>query len=117
MARDSIVLLKNQNNLLPLNPTTTQKIAVIGPLANNTYDSIGPWAGLGWDVPCATVLDGIKSHASQATVSFALGSNFEEETTQQIEEAVALAKNSDIVVMVLGENKDMSGEAACRSDI
>lgn len=63
VAHDSIVLLKNTGNILPLNVNTTQKIAVIGPLANNSVDPTGPWSASGYDIATVTVLNGIISQA------------------------------------------------------
>jgi len=114
VARESIVLLKNDRNVLPLG-RTTPTIAVIGPLADSKVDPLGPWHTLGQPEDVVTVLQGIRSHASAAQVLYARGSGLEDSSTAGFAEAVAAAKRASVAVLVLGEHEDMSGEAASRS--
>jgi beta-glucosidase len=94
VAQKSIVLLKNENGLLPL-PKSGRRIAVVGPLADSKVDMLGPWSGLGKAEDCVTPLEGIRSI---------------------IGEPVALDQ-ADIIVAILGESREMSGEAASRASI
>ena len=123
-ASRSMVLLQNNGGILPLDPS--KKTAVIGPLANNQHDMLGPWWGAGRDTDAVTVLDGIKQQSPGAT--YAEGcklSNTEPPTTDPegcgsdagFAEAVAVAKAADQVVLALGETREMSGEAAARSTL
>jgi len=114
VARESIVLLKNEKGLLPLN-RNTPTIAVIGPLADSKLDALGPWHTLGQPEDVVTVLQGIRSHASAAQVLYARGAGIEDSSTAGFAEAVAAAKRASVAVLVLGEREDMSGEAASRS--
>ena len=123
-ASRSMVLLQNEGGILPLDPT--KKTAVIGPLANNQHDMLGPWWGAGRDTDAVTVFDGINQQSPGAT--YAEGcklSNTEPPTTDPegcgsdagFAEAVAVAKAADQVVLALGETREMSGEAASRSTL
>lgn len=135
-ARKSFVLLKNNEAILPL--SNDKKIALIGPLANNKSNMLGTWAVSGNPQLSVGVLDGIKNViGTEAKISYAKGANITDnpelakkanvfgervDTDARspevlIAEAVSLAKNSDVVVAVVGEASEMSGEAASRSDI
>jgi beta-glucosidase len=123
-ASRSVVLLQNKGGILPLDPS--KKTAVIGPLANNQHDMLGPWWGAGRDSDAVTVLDGIDQQSPGAT--YAEGcklSNTEPPHTDPegcgsdagFAEAVAVARAADQVVLALGETREMSGEAAARSTL
>ncbi|HET9325054.1 MAG TPA: beta-glucosidase BglX [Gaiellaceae bacterium] len=123
-ASRSMVLLQNQGGILPLDPS--KKTAVIGPLAKNQHDLLGPWWGAGRDSDAVTVFDGIAQQSPGAT--FAEGcklSNTEPPHTDPegcgsgagFAEAVAVANAADQVVLALGETREMSGEAAARSTL
>ncbi len=127
-ALNSIVLLKNNNHLLPLNEN--KKIAVIGPLANDSDSPLGNWRGKGEQGSAISLLDGMKKVFSSNSIQFAkgcelsIGNNnfFEELKINQTDrsgfgEAIKLAKSSDIVVMALGEPAYMTGEGRSRADI
>jgi beta-glucosidase len=120
----SMVLLRNEGGILPLDPS--KKTAVIGPLARNQHDMLGPWWGAGRDADVVTVFDGINQQSPGAT--FAEGcklSNTEPPHTDPegcgsdagFAEAVAVAQAADQVVLALGETREMSGEAAARSTL
>jgi beta-glucosidase len=120
----SMVLLQNKGGILPLDPA--KKTAVIGPLAKNQHDMLGPWWGAGRDTDAVTVFDGVNQQSPGAT--YAEGcklSNTEPPTTDPegcgsdagFAEAVAAAKAADQVVLALGETREMSGEAAARSTL
>lgn len=121
VARKSMVLLKNEGNALPL-AATARNIAVIGPLGDSKPDMIGSWAAGGdRQTRPVTVLEGMKARARAGTrVSYAKGASYEfadAGKTDGFAEALALAKNSDVVVAVMGEKWDMTGEAASRTSL
>jgi beta-glucosidase len=120
----SMVLLRNEGGILPLDPS--KKTAVIGPLAKNQHDMLGPWWGAGRDTDAVTVFAGINDQSPGAT--YAEGcklSNTEPPHTDPegcgsaagFAEAVAVAQAADQVVLALGETREMSGEAAARSTL
>jgi beta-glucosidase len=138
-AARSAVLLKNQNNLLPLSKTAYKKIAVIGPLADSRQNLLGSWS-LAMDINrTSTILAGLKTKLGTGTdVEFAPGVQIgrkvpsifdmtlkekhpsawtDLQAANEFKKAVDLAKHSDIALMVLGENQDMSGEQASRSTL
>lgn len=117
MARKSIVLLKNQEQILPLSPAI-KKIAVIGPLADSKDDMMGFWSAKGEGKDVVTVLEGIKATVSPSTkVLYAKGCNIEDQETPVYDEAIAAAREADVVVMTIGENRIQSGEASSRAEI
>jgi len=135
-AEHSFVLLKNKGQLLPLKKTGT--IALIGPLANNHSEMLGTWVVAGEPSKSVSVIDGIKNVAgSDVKVLYAKGSNFTDDSLlnarawffgmkqerdnrpaqEMIDEAVETAKKADIIVAVVGESANMTGESSSRSDI
>jgi beta-glucosidase len=136
MAAQSCVLLKNDSNILPLKKSGT--IAVVGPLADDRKNMPGTWAVAGEWKGCVTVLEGIKAAAGGAKIIYAKGANITDSAkvaeriaifgnnrididprpqSELIAEAVAAAKSADVVVAVVGEAQEMSGESSSRSDI
>ncbi len=117
VAGESIVLLKNERSLLPLDPKSGT-IAVIGPLADNKEEPLGPWHTQGQAADVVTVLQGIKAKVPAAPqVLYAQGSGIEDSSTAGFAAAVAAARQAKVAVLVLGERGDMSGEAASRSSL
>lgn len=117
VAKKSIVLLKNENNILPL-AKDVKRLAVIGPLANNKEDMNGSWSFFGEAQHPVSILEGIKTKVATSTkISFAEGCNLYDNDQSKFAEAVRIAKESDVVVMVLGESAVMNGEGASRADI
>lgn len=135
-AEHSFILLKNNNQTLPLKKSAT--IALIGPLANNKNNMLGTWAVSGDPQFSVPVLDGIKNIVgSSVNVLYAKGANITDDTVlakkinvfgervdidkrspqELINEAVNTANNANVVVAVIGEASEMSGESASRSDI
>src|SRR6185503_2849922 len=115
-ARESIVLLKNERNVLPLDPKTAT-IAVIGPLADNKLEPLGPWHTQGRAEDVVTVLQGIRARGSGTQVVYAQGTGIDDTVTAGIAAAVTAAKRATVAVLVLGERGDMSGEAASRAEL
>lgn len=137
----SVVLLRNQQALLPLHKRQIRSIAVIGPLADAELDLLGMWGAMTKPGPTISILQGIKNKVGGAVhVEFAHGPNirrdipsfFEnvaivpvkeqqqqtpEQAREALDDAVATAKRNDVAVLVLGEIALMSGEAASRSSL
>lgn len=119
VAQKSIVLLKNDDDLLPL-AKDHDHVAVIGPLGDNQYDLLGSWSAAGEYPDNVTLLKGIEDMVSENTrVSFAEGAelDLEGESREGFEEALELAREADVVIMALGEGRHMSGEAASRTSM
>ena len=114
VARKSIVLLKNEKNVLPLKKNA--KIALIGPLADNKAELIGNWNGAGNANDCVSVLEGVRAQAQQEVLHDS-GCEFFVAKKAGTGPALDLAKQADVVVVVVGEQAMMSGEAASRADI
>ncbi len=136
IATQTFVLLKNNNNVLPLKKSGT--IALIGPLADNKENMPGTWSVAADFSKAVSVLEGLKNVAGTGVkILYAKGSNldadslFEERAgmfgksfkrdnrppQQIIDEAVAIANQSDVVVAALGESAEMTGESSSRSNI
>lgn len=117
MARRSIVLLKNENNTLPLKKDL-KKIAVIGPLADNAEDMLGSWAVVGRPEDAVTVLSGIKAAVcSETDILYSKGCEITADKNADFKDAVEAARQSDVVIAVVGESSSMSGEASSRMDL
>ena len=121
IARDiagrSMVLLKNERETLPL-AKSVGSIAVIGPLADDKRSPLGWWSGDGKDDDTVTPLAGIKAKVSPRTkVTYAKGCDALADDTSGFAEATAAARNSDLAIVVVGEPKEFSGEAASRASL
>jgi beta-glucosidase len=144
MAQESIVLLKNQNNLLPLDKST-KTIAVIGPLANDKADQLGSWVAQGRAVDAVAPLEGIKAQLPHTEVLYAKGVDLDyfgksadigapvaapapstatgvqdvsaSTGPASIDDAVGAAQKADVVILFLGELAGMTGEASSRSTL
>jgi beta-glucosidase len=117
IAGRSMVLLKNDRETLPLNKNLGS-IAVIGPLADDRRAPLGWWAGDGKEENTVTPLAGIKAKVpAQTKVSYAKGCDVKDDSTAGFQEAINLAKQSDVAVVFVGEIADMVGEAASRSSL
>ncbi|MDX1542880.1 MAG: beta-glucosidase BglX [Christiangramia sp.] len=134
-ATRSFVLLKKHNNTLPL--AKDANIALIGPLANNKNNMLGTWAPTGNPQLSVPILEGLKNVAPNANITYAKGANISDDSTfakkvnvfgeriqiaeespeTLLREALDLANSSDVIVAVVGEATEMSGEAASRTDI
>ena len=117
LSKESIVLLKNENNILPLNKEI-KKIALIGPLADNNEDIMGGWAGAYERENVVTVLQGLKNLLNSDTkINFVKGCNINDSDYANFNAAISAAKNSDVVIMVVGEDRSMSGEASSKTNL
>ncbi|POF43075.1 beta-glucosidase [Pseudomonas laurylsulfativorans] len=139
VARRSQVLLKNQNETLPLKKTA--KIALVGPLAKAPIDMMGSWAAAGKPTQSVTLFDGMTNALSdKSTLIYARGANITSDpkilgylnflnfdapevvddprpANVLIEEAVKAAKEADVVVAAVGESRGMSHESSSRTDL
>ncbi|WP_439567902.1 beta-glucosidase BglX [Sphingopyxis sp.] len=121
VARKSIVLLKNKDNVLPL-AAAAKSIAVIGPLGNSKEDMIGSWSAAGdRKTRPITLLEGLQKRAPKGTsVTYAKGASYAFEDAGKHDgfaEALALAAKSDVIIAAMGERWDMTGEAASRTSL
>ena len=116
MAHKSMVLLKNENNALPLSKSV-RTIAVVGPLSEARRELIGSWSAAGDWAKSVTLLEGIKNAVPNARVIHADGCDINCTSTSGFQAAVNAARQADVVILALGEAYWMSGEAASRSDI
>ncbi|WP_430969102.1 beta-glucosidase BglX [Spongiimicrobium sp. 2-473A-2-J] len=135
IASRSFVLLKNHQDVLPLRKKG--EIALVGPLADSRNNMLGTWAPTGNPNLAVTILEGLKKAAPNSSIRYAKGANITDdvelakrvnvfgprvvidERTPEVllKEAIDLAKQSDIVVAVVGEATEMSGEAASRTNL
>lgn len=118
-AVESIVMLKNDYNKLPLSKDNMKDLAIIGPLADNGYDQMGTWVFDGKEEWCQTPLQAIRERlGSEVNIHYAKGL----ETTRTknkdgFAEALSIAEKSDTIIFFMGEEAILSGEAHCRADI
>lgn len=116
VAKKSIVLLKNDNDILPLT-NTKEKIALIGPLAD-TNEVIGAWGGRALNEDCVTLKDGIKNVRGDVDLRVAKGcKSVDTRDEALLKEAVEVAKECDKIILAIGESQHMSGEAYARAYI
>ena len=116
-ARKSIILLKNDGDLLPL-PKSGKAIALIGPCISDKADYPGPWANFPDIQSCVTMEEGFRAAlGSKGVLRVARGSDYEKPLDGGIPAAIAAAQASDVIVLVIGESASMSGEAQSRTDI
>jgi beta-glucosidase len=108
VAQQSIVLLKNQDNMLPLDASQLKSIAVIGPNADETLVLIGNY--MGTPAEPVSVLAGIKAAAPDAEIIYAKGSAIVGNSLDGIPEAVEAASKAQVAVMVMGLSQEMEGE-------
>ena len=112
----SSVLLKNNDDALPLSKTET--IALIGPLVKDKENIIGNWAAAGDRKGKAiSIFQGIKSYLNDANILYAKGCDIDTNNKSGFKKAISIAKKADKIVLVMGENFHMSGEAASRTNI
>lgn len=103
VARESLILLKNEDNLLPLKKETLKKVAVIGPNADNMYNQLGDYTAPQEASNIVTVLEGLKAKLPAGVeVNYVKGCAIRDTTTDEIKNAVKAAKSADVAVVVLG---------------
>jgi beta-glucosidase len=134
IAAESFVLLKNDQQVLPLKKSGT--IALIGPLADDKRDMIGNWSGAGDWTKSVPVLEGMKAAAgSNATILYAKGANITDDQSmikqmndqggnlvidnpdELLKAALETARKADVIVLTVGESQGMTGEATSKTNI
>ena len=121
IAAKSIVLLKNEKNILPLSKNT-KTIAFIGPLVKEHKQNMGFWAvelpELDYDKQVVSQWEGVQNKVGNSTkLLYAKGCEIEGDNKDGFAEAIAVANQADVVILSIGERADMSGEAKSRSNI
>lgn len=115
MAAESMVLLKNESNLLPL--AQKQKVALIGPMVKDKHEILGSWRCFAKDEDTQTLYDGMVEVFGAKNLAYAYGCDFEGTDRSGFAEAVRVARSADIVVMMMGEKAAWSGENASRASL
>ncbi len=131
ISKEVLVLLKNDKNLLPLNKATTKNILVTGPLATDVTTSMSRYGPS--NIKVVSVLEGLKNYiGNQATIQYAKGCESQDATwpeseifpttitteeQNKIDEAVAMAKNADVIIAVVGETENQFGESRSRTSL
>ena len=116
LAAESMVLLKNNNQILPL--TNKKKIAVVGPMAKNGWDLLGSWCGHGKDTDVEMLYDGLTAEfGGEAELRYAMGCKPQGNDRSGFAGALDVVRWSDVVIVCLGEMLTWSGENASRSTI
>jgi beta-glucosidase len=117
MARKSMVLLKNEHQLLPLS-ADLKSIALIGPLVKAKKELKGFWSlEIDKDEDIPSLMDGMQQQAGSTRLLYAPGCGIDDTVRSGFAEAVAAASQADVVVMAMGEAPDMTGEAKSKSNI
>ncbi|MFN3667777.1 MAG: beta-glucosidase BglX [Brevundimonas sp.] len=115
--RKSIVMLKNDGGLLPL-PKTGRRIALIGPFGADRYDLFGPWSIFADPTLAVSLEEGLRAALGpDSSLTVVQGSAVEAPLDGGIDAAVAAARDADVVLLAIGESRDMSAEAQSRVDI
>lgn len=118
IARESIVLLKNEGSLLPLQAASLKKLAVVGALANDGLSMLGSWRAQGRAEEVVTILQGLQQSAPKSLeITYAAGADPRSEDVSGISGALDIVRAADATVLVIGEHFDLSGEARSRADI
>jgi beta-glucosidase len=112
MAKRSIVLLKNDNQVLPL--SRDKKIALIGPAAKTNH-VVGGWGGLGRIEECISFSTGMENHGYQIAAHEGCSFEGSDNDGRLMEEAYQLAQDSDVILLAIGEPDSLTGEASSRS--
>ena len=115
-AEEAVILLKNDGGILPL-PEAPKKIAVIGALANDSLSQLGSWRAMGRPEDVVTLLEGLRLRYPGADIVYEPGAENGAATPRSLKRAARAARNADAVILAIGENYDLSGEARSRSDI
>ncbi|MDF1611483.1 glycoside hydrolase family 3 N-terminal domain-containing protein [Stygiobacter electus] len=117
VALESIVLLKNEKNLLPLSKKL-KSIAVVGQLAKSKDDPLGGWSGMSDSNRVTSILEGLQNKVgNEIKINYAEGAKFKGNDKSGFNEAIQLAKKSDVIIAVVGEGRYMNGEAASRATL
>lgn len=116
LAKESIVLLKNDNNLLPLS-REVNRIALIGPFADNNTDLTGPWAGGYRSENVVSILQGLKNLLDTGKVKIDYVEGCNDSGYNRLDEAIEAVQKADVVIFTAGESRWMSGEAESKTNL
>lgn len=117
LAAETMVLLKNEKQTLPLN-RSHKKIALIGPMAMDKVNLMGAWSYNGKDTDVESIREGLeKEFKNKATIEYVKGCDFDGEDISEFEKTFQVAKSSDVILVCLGEKNGWSGENGSRSTI
>ena len=116
VASRSMVLLKNERNILPFDKGV-RRIALIGPLADDQANMLGSWTGDGRKEDVVTLLGALRQKLPRADIEHVPGCDIQCTSDKNFDPAAAAARAADAVVVVVGESAEMSGEAASRSSL
>lgn len=117
-ARKSVVLLKNENDFFPIQPSERKTVALIGPMVKERNSVNGGWGGRGDRQRSVTLLKGWKKYGnSNVRFLYAEGCDLRKPGTAGFAQAVSVARQADVILVAAGEDQNWSAEAACRTDI
>ena len=117
IAKKSIVLLKNEKNILPISKKI-KKIALIGPLANNKSELLGSWKAKGEEDDVVSLYEGIRNKlGNKVEINYTQGCDFLSDNEEGFPQAIKLASKSDVVIIAVGEKALMSGESRSRASL
>jgi len=117
MAAESMVLLKNKDNILPI-LSSIKSVAIIGPMVKDSADLMGSWTGRANAKDVESINSALQNEfAGKLQLNYAHGCNFDGKDDTGFDEAINAAKNSDEVILFLGEKNSWSGENTSRSTI
>lgn len=118
-AARSIVLLKNKNNFFPITKDKSLTIALIGPMVKDKINQNGEWAGRGVREESASLFEGLTEKYKGTNVRFlyAEGCDLLTDDRSKFAQAIAVARQADVILAAMGEDFNWSGEAACRTNI
>lgn len=118
-AVQGVVMLKNSDNLLPLDPSKTKRVLLTGPLADAPYEQMGTWTFDGQKDHTVTILDALRTEYPQVSVTYEPGLPYSRatDTDGSIERALKAAADNDVIICVVGEEAILSGEAHSMADL
>lgn len=118
-ARKSVVLLKNENDFFPIQPSERKTVALIGPMVKERNSVNGGWGGRGDRQRSVTLFEGLEKKYGNSNVRFlyAEGCDLRKPGTAGFVQAVSVARQADVILVAAGEDQNWSAEAACRTDI
>jgi beta-glucosidase len=116
VARRAIVLLTHRGNILPMSPHA-RRIAVIGPLASASGEMLGPWPSAGRAEDTVSILAGLKDALPRCRIDSLPGTDTSHPDSSGVSSAIELCRAAELVILCLGEDPAMSGEAGSRADL
>ncbi len=116
IARKSLVLLKNKDQLLPLSKKL-KTIALIGPMIDDPKATMGRWKAEGNKEDVITIIQGLKNKLPETKILTAKGADYDTEDRSGFSQAIAIAKQAEVIILAVGESQKHSGEASSRASI